>query len=101
MTSKPLIAATREPLIAQAVAAAPVEQVLRWLDSSADGLSGSHESTFPGRSRRGPTVGNVHNSWPFGGQAPDPLRRMPPFPRWLKPLSSQGTPTGRANRSSK
>ena len=39
MTSKPLIAATGEPLTAQAVAAAPVEQVLRWLDSSADGLS--------------------------------------------------------------
>ena len=60
-----------------------------------------NESTFPGRSLRGPTVGNVHNSRPFAGQAPDSLRRMPPFPRWLKPLSSQGTPTGRANRSSK
>ena len=59
------------------------------------------ESTFPGRSLRGPNMGNVHNSWLFGGQAPDSLRRMPRFPRWLKPQSSQGTPTGQANRSSK
>ena len=59
------------------------------------------ESTFPGRSLRGPNMGNVHSSWLFGGQAPDSLRRMPRFPRWLKPLSSQGTPTGRAHRSRK
>jgi hypothetical protein len=39
MTSDPPVATIREPLPAHGVAAAPVEQVLRWLDSSADGLS--------------------------------------------------------------
>ncbi len=64
----------------------------------ANGLSErSNESTFRGRSLRGPTVGNVHSSLPFSGQAPDSLRRVPRFPRWLKPRCSRGAPTGRAN----
>ena len=60
-----------------------------------------NEPTFPGRSRRGPTMGTVRSRWPFGGQAPDSLRRVRRFPRWLKPQSSRGAPTDRANRSSK
>ena len=39
MTSKPPVPAIREPVTAQTVAAASVEQVLRRLDISADGLS--------------------------------------------------------------
>jgi|SRR5271166_1606103 len=39
MTSKPPAPAIREPVIAQAVATASVKQVLRRLDTSADGLS--------------------------------------------------------------
>ena len=39
MTSKPRVPAIREPVTAQTVAAASVEQVLRRLDTSADGLS--------------------------------------------------------------
>ena len=61
----------------------------------------SNDSTFPGRSLRGPTVGNVNSSLPFGGLAPDSLRGVPRFPRWLKSQSSRGTRTGRANWRSK
>ena len=44
MTSKLPTPAIREPVTAQAVATASVEQVLRWLDSSAGGLSSAQAS---------------------------------------------------------
>jgi P-type Mg2+ transporter len=59
MTSKPPTSAIPEPLTAEAVAVASVDQVLGWLDSSADGFSSTQASER--LARYGPNVIRTHH----------------------------------------